>query len=78
MGPTGGAGLGEVEDYEIFVGSDKPWTNPLLGEDVNGTGRVTTADLIILASFLFGIGVGACSSSATSRRRRVGRRLATA
>jgi hypothetical protein len=51
-GPTGDGGIGEVEDYRVFVGDAAVWHNAALGEDVNATGRVTSADLIILGGFL--------------------------
>ncbi|MEC7566652.1 MAG: GEVED domain-containing protein, partial [Planctomycetota bacterium] len=49
--PTGQAGDGEVEDYELFTQSSS-WHNVTISEDVNQDGFVSPIDALLVINFL--------------------------
>jgi hypothetical protein len=51
LAPTGFAPDGEVEDYQITIGSS-PWQNAALPPDVNGDGRVNPFDVLLVVDFV--------------------------
>ena len=52
LAPSGAAADGEVEDYQIRIGSATPWQNTQDPFDVNNDGVISAADVFIIASYI--------------------------